>query len=1303
MKQKLWLFAFTLISSMLLSQAVPTVFEDWKTNSGTQNFFYKNVTKTDSYGNIYVAGATINGSGNTDMLIAKYNSSGVQLWIQQFAGTANGVDFFAGLAVTDSYVYVAGAVSNNTLVPETDAITMKLAASTGSVVWSTTYTGAAGGHDGLKHIVLDASGDVFVTGGTYNTNFNTDFLTIKYDGTTGSQSWVSTYAYSFGGDDLAIKITTSGSNLTVTGGVTSASNTYNNATLTYAKATGSLTASSISTITTTSSITAVTDLAADGSGNIFVIGSISVPGQGENIYVHKLSNTLVTAWTYTYNGGSNLDDIAKGVVVDASGNVYITGYSKSSTTGKNEILIKLNSSGTNQWTQTSSFSGDDEATDLVIDASSNLYLTGSKTTGTNSNYYTAKFNSSGTKQWEIEADGNHLNDNATNICLDSLNNIIVTGQTETASNTYNFTTVKYVQYDVFPFTDINSEAINPQSIYIPNKGQLLNTSLNNETDILFYNLNNYPETYIAKNRMSFLLFHRDTLVSTTDSTERIDLKFNNCKTSANVYTESSGTTNNYNFFVGSTTVRDIHGYTKIISPEIYSGIDLHYYSNAYGAKAYFVVKPYADPRQIEILLQGQQSATVTSNNLKITGLLGSFNLRNPNVYNSVGGTNTAATGTVGWALSGSTVSINTGTYNTSQPLVIEFSNTSDNTFASLSSAGPSDNLDWCTYVGNTVNDKFIRIAIDKSNNKYMAGSSDGNNYPTTTGVFSGSYVGGTAIVITKFNPLNQLLHSTYYGGSTTSSSGNSVLNDLRGIAVDSLQNIFFVGRTNASNFPFPLAANQPSGSYYYTTNPTNATNSGSFYITSFVVKLDSSMATNLWGTHIGNTYISCLNDVMVDKNQNVTVVGYNRQSGATFNFPTPTTGAYYNTLGEGLLFRFSNNGIAQYATRTANWIFRIAENKANGDYFIATKLNTGDVGQKFKNPGGVAYYDSTVYLNDFYLARFNNQDSITWATVFGGIHQESVVDMALRDSTLILVGTSDGIGFPIKYAPGQYVDSVHTNTAAYDIDLAFVRFNSYTGKWIYSSYYGGDELTTSGGIQRDDYGLACTIDNNGRYYISGNTSSDPASNFILQQASGFYYNGTYYGNNSGFLLAYTANNDKILSTYLGGRPYTNSLGSDDTYMNDMDVSPSGELYIAGSTNANRYFPIYDASAGVAYMDTVLFNPTNIANTDAFVVMFNDLSFVGIHDLDKNNVFNGVLVYPNPSMGIYTVEINGVLTNKNIIFNVYNVMGQMVYKDETKTHDSYISKQINLNNLSQGVYFINIIQDNKSLTTKVIKQ
>jgi hypothetical protein len=156
-------------------------------------------------------------------------------------------------------------------------------------------------------------------------------------------------------------------------------------------------------------------------------------------------------------------------------------------------------------------------------------------------------------------------------------------------------------------------------------------------------------------------------------------------------------------------------------------------------------------------------------------------------------------------------------------------------------------------------------------------------------------------------------------------------------------------------------------------------------------------------------------------------------------------------------------------------------------------------------------------------------------------------------------------------------------------------------------------------------------------------------------------------------------------------------------MYDMGIS-NGALFVSGQTNANRYFPIYDASGGVAYFDSVLTSPiATQAYTDGFIASFVNIAFVGVHDIDKNEIFGEVLVYPNPSSGIYTIEMKGVLTNKNIIFNVYNALGQIVYKEEGKSYNGFVSKQINLSSLTEGVYFINIIQDNKSVTAKVIKQ
>ena len=425
MKKQLALLVCVLLSRILYSQAVPMALEEWRTTNGTQDFYYKSSTKTDAFGNIIVAGATMNG-GTTDILVAKYNSGGNQLWIKQFAGTAtNGVDFAGGLFVTDTYIYLTGAITNNSVVPETDCVTMKLASSTGSVVWSTTYDGAGNYHDMGKHVVVDGSGNVFVSGGTYNASLNTDFLCLKYN-SSGTQQWVNTWDY-LGFDDASTKIAISGANLNVTGAVTTATaSAYKVSVLSLSQSTGSLLATSIGTAVTTTSVDVVMDFAADGSGNVIVVGSNTIGGQGNNFYVQKLSNTLGSTWTFTYNGSSSLDDVAKAVDIDASGNVYIAGYSTSSTLGKELTLIKLNSSGVQQWVQTSGFSGNDEANDMILDASGYIYITGYKTSSTQ-DYYTAKYDGSGTIIWETEMAG-LMTDYATNIALDSLNNVIVTGQ-----------------------------------------------------------------------------------------------------------------------------------------------------------------------------------------------------------------------------------------------------------------------------------------------------------------------------------------------------------------------------------------------------------------------------------------------------------------------------------------------------------------------------------------------------------------------------------------------------------------------------------------------------------------------------------------------------------------------------------------------------------------------------------------------------------------------------------------------------------------------------------------------------------
>ncbi len=199
------------------------------------------------------------------------------------------------------------------------------------------------------------------------------------------------------------------------------------------------------TITTggTSGIGQVNDLVKDASGNIYIAGSQTISGHGLDYCLIKISAAMAIAWQVNYNGSASLDDVANGVRVDASGNVFVTGTSKTTSHGEDYVTLKYNSSGTLQWTQTynDALNGDDEANAMAIDNSGNIYVTGSaKTDSLNLlNYYTIKYNTSGTQQWAVVTDGdNHLDDKATDIAVDTTGLIVVTGQSALGLPSNNF-------------------------------------------------------------------------------------------------------------------------------------------------------------------------------------------------------------------------------------------------------------------------------------------------------------------------------------------------------------------------------------------------------------------------------------------------------------------------------------------------------------------------------------------------------------------------------------------------------------------------------------------------------------------------------------------------------------------------------------------------------------------------------------------------------------------------------------------------------------------------------------------------
>jgi hypothetical protein len=1271
MKQKITLLLSLLISTIVYSQSTNQGFLDWKTTDGTQNFFYKSITKTDGLGNVYVAGATLNSAGNTDILIAKYNSAGVQLWIRQYAGSANGTDFAGGLAVTNSDVYVTGAVTTGTNLA-TDVITMHYS-SAGVLQWTATYNGTGNYFDSGKFLAIDGSNNVYVTGGSYNASGNIDFVTIKYS-STGTQQWVNLYDYSAGLDDAGINIATSGSNVVVTGAVTSTTNNYKVATLTYAQSTGSLTATNVGTLITTSSITAVTDLGKDVSGNIYIIGSTYVSGQNQNYYVQKLTNTLATVWTYTYNGSSNLDDIAKGIQLDASSNVYVTGYSTSSTQGRDITTVKLNSSGAQQWVQTinGTSNGDDEGADMVIDAFNNIYITGyiNSSTLNKADYYTAKYNSSGTKIWDIQTDGNHLNDNATNMALDSLNNIIVTGQSEITTGNYQFLTTKYIQKDIITPTDFNGETPKSNALYYENTGQLVSTTLTAVPDVKFYTKYTYPLHYIKSNSSSFVFSKINIASSANDSLQRIDIVYDRSLTTKTYPMEKQD--NGYlNYFTTNTTgskITGVFGNQRLITPNIYANIDLMYSSNQNGIKYYYIVKPGGNPTDIQLTVSGATSFSLngTTNALSINSSMGSLTFDKPTVYqlSSTNATVAVSGWTADWQTNGASnkYKFNTGAYTTSLTLIIEVDQGN-----SVSSAPSStQNLKWSTFIGSSSQEQINKVKTDNNNNLFTLGQSYSVNFPQAfgvTSVYQGANLGSIDAFICKFSSIGELKWSTFVGGTNN--------DNLVDIAIHSNGDLYCVGNTNSTDL-LAVSKTGASNDVSYA-GPTGSPGIEIIH-EGFIFQLKQDGLTNDWLRYYGGAD----NDVSTD----ISIVN--------------PTGTYTQANGgawDGILARFNSSSSITWATYLGS---SIQPTNGPSDYLNDIVLTDGldggpqdfyvtgfTLGLNYPNvttTGSSNYPTTNSFSNDGVLTRFKNDGKIVWSTCFGGNNDDAGISLAYGNHKLYVIGSTNSSDFLSINSGSNYFQSYAGN---YDAVLLTVD----TANVIkHSTFLGGSD---------DDLGWDIVYNTQtGTTYISGECTG---SHFPIPSTNPTNtYNQSYAGNADNFICAFKDNyNSMLWGTYLGGTQdeFVVHIAAGENHQS-ICVDNIHNLYLGGMTRSGETqtipFPLDNGGGAPTY-----FQPLMNGVMDATITRF-DLTTVVVGIKENILSSNDILIYPNPTSHNLFIKLNSNIDKLD--YKIVNTLGQVVSYGKVNSGTS----SINTEKLSTGVYIIELINNTSKLSAKFIK-
>ena len=342
---------------------------------------------TDAFGNVYMTGSTdiqsgisiaTSGShqsangGSVDAFLVKFNSGGIRQWGTYYGGTgsetgyfcatdANGNVYMAGWTATYSGTSIATAGSHQSNYGggfNHDAFLVKFN-SAGIRQWGT-YYGGSGSEIGYS-CATDANGNVYMAGytgtpsgtsiatlGSHQSAFggSYDAFLVKFN-SAGIRQW-GTY-YGGTGDEEGLSCATDAS-----GNIYMAGNT--------------------DTPSGTSIASLGSHQSSFGGGNI-------------DAFLVNFNSAGIRQWG-TYYGGSG-DDYGLSCATDTTGNIYMAVYTTSSLSiattgsyqsafggGSDAFLVKFNSAGIRQWGTYYGGSGDENGHSCTTDASGNVYMAG---------------------------------------------------------------------------------------------------------------------------------------------------------------------------------------------------------------------------------------------------------------------------------------------------------------------------------------------------------------------------------------------------------------------------------------------------------------------------------------------------------------------------------------------------------------------------------------------------------------------------------------------------------------------------------------------------------------------------------------------------------------------------------------------------------------------------------------------------------------------------------------------------------------------------------------------------------------
>lgn len=507
-------------------------------------------------------------------------------------------------------------------------------------------------------------------------------------------------------------------------------------------------------------------------------------------------------------------------------------------------------------------------------------------------------------------------------------------------------------------------------------------------------------------------------------------------------------------------------------------------------------------------------------------------------------------------------------------------------------------LVYSTYLGSAWDDytSYDAIAVDANGSAYVAGATNGFNFPTLNAFQPAQSGSSNEAFVAKLNPSGSaLVYATYLGGSKEDRG--------YGIALDGSGSAYVTGYTESLNFPMASALqNTPGGGL------------GDVFVT----KLTPAGSALVYSTYLGGGGLDSGSAIAVDGGGRAYVTG--NTSG---NFPT--VNAAQASFGGG----FADAFVTRLDAAGSSLNYSTYLGGLGDDYGYGLTVDGGSsayvAGSTSSSnfPTVSAYQASYGGSDDAFVTKVSPSGSSLWySTYLGGPNGDYAYGVAVDGSgSAYVVGSTQSGGFS---TPSAY------QLASNGANEAFLtKLSSSGSSRVYATYLGGTGF---------DYGYGVAVDANGRAYVVGTTSS---TNFPVLNP----YQSLKSGTSDAFVTEVDSLGASLVySTYLGGG------GTDYGYAIALDANANA--YITGVTpstfpTTSGAFRTSSAGSNDAFIAKLGYFPLVLVPASANVPPKGARAFVATGGAGgyayslATNASGGSI---DPSTGAYTAGSNANVTD-----------------------------------------------------------